>query len=62
MRIRIKLNGIGREDEVEPRLLLVHYLREVAGLTGTHIGCETSISPAGGSGDGGPGIRARAAR
>jgi carbon-monoxide dehydrogenase small subunit len=43
VKIRTKLNGASREDEVEPRLLLVHYLREVAGLTGTHIGCETSI-------------------
>ena len=43
MKIRIKINGTWREDEVAPRLLLVHYLREVAGLTGTHIGCETSI-------------------
>jgi len=43
VKIRINLNGKWREDEVEPRLLLVHYLRDVAGLTGTHIGCETSI-------------------
>ncbi len=43
MKVRINLNGAWREDDVEPRLLLVHYLREVAGLTGTHIGCETSI-------------------
>jgi carbon-monoxide dehydrogenase small subunit len=43
VKIRIKINGTLRDDEVEPRLLLVHYLREVAGLTGTHIGCETSI-------------------
>jgi carbon-monoxide dehydrogenase small subunit len=43
MKIKMKLNGSWREDDVEPRLLLVHYLREVAGLTGTHIGCETSI-------------------
>lgn len=43
MNIRINLNGAWREDNVEPRLLLVHYLRDVAGLTGTHIGCETSI-------------------
>ena len=43
MKIRLKLNGAVREEDVEPRLLLVHYLREVAGLTGTHIGCETSI-------------------
>jgi aerobic carbon-monoxide dehydrogenase small subunit len=39
----MKLNGVAREEEVEPRLLLVHYLRDVADLTGTHIGCETSI-------------------
>jgi len=43
VKIRVKLNGQAREDDVEPRLLLVQYLREVAGLTGTHIGCETSI-------------------
>jgi carbon-monoxide dehydrogenase small subunit len=42
VKIRLNVNGAWREDEVEPRLLLVHYLREVAGLTGTHIGCETS--------------------
>src|SRR5579883_2998088 len=43
MKIRATINGHLREDEVEPRLLLVHYLRDVAGLTGTHIGCETSL-------------------
>lgn len=43
MKIRIKINGNAREDDVEPRVLLVHYLRDVAGLTGTHVGCETSI-------------------
>jgi len=43
VKIRVKLNGTWREDDVESRLLLVHYLREVAGLTGTHIGCEVSI-------------------
>jgi aerobic carbon-monoxide dehydrogenase small subunit len=43
MKVRFRINGEWREDEVPPRLLLVHYLREVAGLTGTHIGCETSI-------------------
>jgi aerobic carbon-monoxide dehydrogenase small subunit len=43
MKIRINVNGTWREDEVEPRLLLVHYVRDVAGLTGTHVGCETSI-------------------
>jgi aerobic carbon-monoxide dehydrogenase small subunit len=41
--ISINVNGVDHHDEVEPRLLLVHYLREVLGLTGTHIGCETSI-------------------
>ena len=41
--IGIKVNGVDRTDEVEPRLLLVHYLRDVLGLTGTHVGCETSI-------------------
>jgi aerobic carbon-monoxide dehydrogenase small subunit len=43
MKVRINVNGNWREDDVEPRMLLVHYLREVAGLTGTHIGCETSL-------------------
>ena len=43
MKIQLKVNGTPHDDDVEPRLLLVHYLREVAGLTGTHIGCETSI-------------------
>jgi carbon-monoxide dehydrogenase small subunit len=41
--ISLKVNGVARTDEVEPRLLLVHYLRDVLGLTGTHIGCETSL-------------------
>lgn len=41
--IKVTINGKSRQDEVEPRLLLVHYLRDVVGLTGTHIGCETSI-------------------
>ncbi len=41
--IQVTINGKPRQDEVEPRLLLVHYLRDVVGLTGTHIGCETSI-------------------
>ncbi|MGH9326422.1 MAG: (2Fe-2S)-binding protein [Terriglobia bacterium] len=43
MKIQVSVNGQAREDDVEPRLLLVHYLREVANLTGTHIGCETSL-------------------
>ena len=43
MRIQVTVNGQTRSDSVEPRLLLVHYLREVAGLTGTHVGCESSL-------------------
>ncbi len=42
-RVSLQVNGKAYVDEVEPRLLLVHYLREVLRLTGTHIGCETSI-------------------
>jgi carbon-monoxide dehydrogenase small subunit len=41
--VSIVVNGAEQRAEVEPRLLLVHFLREVAGLTGTHIGCETSL-------------------
>jgi carbon-monoxide dehydrogenase small subunit len=41
--ISLTVNGASRTDEVEPRLLLIHYLRDVAGLTGSHIGCETSV-------------------
>ena len=41
--VKIHVNGLPREAEVEPRLLLVHFLREVCGLTGTHVGCETSL-------------------
>ena len=41
-KVSLTVNGQRREDEVEPRLLLVHYLRDVAGLTGTHVGCDTS--------------------
>jgi carbon-monoxide dehydrogenase small subunit len=41
--INISVNGVSQQHEVEPRLLLVHYLRDVLGLTGTHIGCETSL-------------------
>jgi aerobic carbon-monoxide dehydrogenase small subunit len=41
--ISVNVNGTAHHAEVEPRLLLVHYLRDVLGLTGTHIGCETSI-------------------
>ncbi|PYV98097.1 MAG: carbon monoxide dehydrogenase [Acidobacteria bacterium] len=41
--VAITVNGTERRASVEPRLLLVHFLRENAGLTGTHIGCETSL-------------------
>src|SRR4051794_1153415 len=40
--VRITVNGKGYEDAVEPRLLLVHYLRDKLGLTGTHVGCDTT--------------------
>ena len=43
MNISIRINGALREFDVEPRTLLVHLIRDIAGLTGTHIGCETSI-------------------
>jgi carbon-monoxide dehydrogenase small subunit len=39
----MSVNGVSHQHEVEPRLLLVHYVRDVLGLTGTHIGCETSL-------------------
>ena len=40
--ISVEVNGTRRQHEVEPRLLLVQYLRETLGLTGTNIGCDTS--------------------
>src|SRR5262252_457509 len=40
--IRVTVNGMAREAEVEPRLLFVHFLRDVLRLTGTHIGCDTT--------------------
>ena len=40
--ISVKVNGVERAAEIEPRLLLVHFIREVLRLTGTHIGCDTS--------------------
>ena len=40
--IHIKINGKDREVAADPRLLLVHFIREQLGLTGTHIGCDTS--------------------
>src|SRR5436309_3193072 len=42
-KISVNINGKLCSHEVEPRMLLIHYLREVAGITGPHIGCETSI-------------------
>src|SRR5207248_10623937 len=41
-KLSITVNGVPHVDEVEPRTLLVHYIRETLGLTGTHIGCDTS--------------------
>ena len=41
--IQLQVNGKPQQSNIEPRLLLVHYLRDVLGLTGTHIGCETSL-------------------
>src|SRR5881398_4048189 len=43
MNITVTVNGQTYAHDVEPRLLLVHYLRDVLGLTGTHVGCETSL-------------------
>ena len=40
--IRLTVNGAAQSHDVEPRLLLVHYLRDVLGLTGAHVGCDTS--------------------
>ncbi|KIQ54838.1 (2Fe-2S)-binding protein [Meiothermus taiwanensis] len=42
VQIKVVVNGVEHHSEVEPRLLLVHYLRETLGLTGTHVGCDTS--------------------
>jgi carbon-monoxide dehydrogenase small subunit len=42
MQISLTVNGEPRHHEVEPRVLLVHYLRETLGLTGTNIGCDTT--------------------
>ena len=43
MNINLTINGKTHSHDVEPRLLLIHYLREVVGLTGPHVGCETSL-------------------
>jgi aerobic carbon-monoxide dehydrogenase small subunit len=42
VRVSLDVNGTTYEREVEPRLLLVHFLRDELGLTGTHVGCDTS--------------------
>ncbi len=41
-RISVRVNGVEHTEEVEPRLLLVHLIRDKLGLTGTHVGCDTS--------------------
>jgi carbon-monoxide dehydrogenase small subunit len=43
MKIALTINRKSYSHDVEPRLLLIHYLREVVGLTGSHVGCETSL-------------------
>jgi carbon-monoxide dehydrogenase small subunit len=40
--VSVTVNGVAREAEVEPRTLLVYFLRETLGLTGTNVGCDTS--------------------
>ena len=42
VQIHVTVNGTAHESEVEPRTLLVHYVREALGLTGTNVGCDTS--------------------
>ncbi len=42
MNVTVTVNGQERSDDVEPRMLLVHFIRDVLGLTGTHVGCDTS--------------------
>ncbi len=42
MTIEVTVNGTTRSADVEPRLLLVHFLRDTLGLTGTHVGCDTT--------------------
>ena len=42
MNISVQVNGVSETRDVEPRVLLVHFLRDVLGLTGTHVGCDTS--------------------
>jgi aerobic carbon-monoxide dehydrogenase small subunit len=42
VRVSVTINGVKQTADVEPRLLLVHFLRDTLGLTGTHVGCDTS--------------------
>jgi aerobic carbon-monoxide dehydrogenase small subunit len=42
MKVHVKVNGTGYERDVEPRMLLAYFLRDYCGLTGTHVGCDTS--------------------
>jgi carbon-monoxide dehydrogenase small subunit len=42
-KINVTVNGVAHQSEVESRMLLVHYLRDALNLTGTHVGCETSL-------------------
>ena len=42
MKVSVVVNGVPREHDVEPRVLLVHFLRDTLGLTGTNVGCDTS--------------------
>jgi carbon-monoxide dehydrogenase small subunit len=42
MKVSMVVNGITYEEDIEPRTLLVHFLREQLGLTGTNVGCDTS--------------------
>jgi len=42
MNVSIRINGTMYERDVEPRILLAHFIRELCGLTGTHVGCDTS--------------------
>jgi aerobic carbon-monoxide dehydrogenase small subunit len=41
-RVSVAVNGVQYDEDVEPRLLLVHLIRDTLGLTGTHVGCDTS--------------------
>jgi carbon-monoxide dehydrogenase small subunit len=42
MQVEVTVNGVAHSDDVEPRLLLAHYLREIRGLRATNIGCDTT--------------------